>query len=87
MSYFMIVYGISRITDIYLGKTKEDVFVSAKKLVSGFQEYDGLEIEELIEMAEDDELEFDMVEMQGNYPGEGLSKKVLIDLYIEQWPE
>jgi hypothetical protein len=83
----MIVYGISRIRDIYLGKTKEDVLVSAKSLVNGFQEYDGLEIEELIEMAVNDELEFDLVEMQGRFPCEDLSKEALIDLYIEQWPE
>lgn len=80
MSFFLITYGMFQIEEIYIGKTPLEALNNAKELISSWPEYNYLPADELIELAEDDNLEFDLVEIFETMP-EDKSKENLIRIY------
>lgn len=85
MHYYMITYGRVQVEEIFFGETKMCVIKKARTMIDSWPEYAGVENEEILELAEEDELEFDLVKIKGNLPLETVSKEELIDIYQSQW--
>lgn len=85
MHYYMITEGLNSIEEIFLGETKEDVVKKARSMINQWPEYIEMDIEDIIEAAEEGEMEFDLVKIEGELPKAELSKNELIEIYQSQW--
>jgi hypothetical protein len=77
----MITYGATKINEAYIGETQADVVERSRELINQWPEYADCTDEEMIETLLDDEAEFDMVQIQGDFQGYNLSLKEMISLY------
>ncbi|WP_444910217.1 hypothetical protein [Microbulbifer sp. TRSA005] len=84
MSYFVMTEGIYKIDEIFFGATKDELVEKARDMIDQWPEYIEMETDEIIEMAEAGNAEFDLVEMSGPMPSQDISKAELISLYESQ---
>ncbi len=84
MSFYIVSNGASRIEDIFAGKTPEDVVQAARSMINQWPEYIDIDDDEIIELAEAGDIEFDLVEIPEDFP-ENASKEALINLYNKYW--
>lgn len=81
MSFYMITYGLAEIEAVYIGRTKEEVILNARPLIDEWHEYTSLTNEEVRELAEAGELEFDLVQIDAAWPGAKWDIAEMIALY------
>jgi hypothetical protein len=84
MSFFMITYGLTQIEEIYIGRTGGDAVSIARELIDQWPEYALMSDEEIRELALSDELEFDLIEIHAQWPGDNLNLQQLSDIYEKQ---
>lgn len=68
MSFFMITEGATQIEQLFIGKTRDEVVQNARPMINRWSEYECLEDQEIIELVELEDTEFDLVEIQGDWP-------------------
>ena len=81
MSYYMITYGSTQISEAYVGETQDDVVSRARGLINQWPEYADCTNDEILKILLDDDAEFDMVQIQKNFQGYDLSLEEMISLY------
>lgn len=84
MSFYIITYGNTQINEIYAGPTKYAAAEAARGLIDQWPEYRGLEDKEIIELAEDGQLEFDLVKIPEEFPAD-CSREHLERIYNHYW--
>jgi hypothetical protein len=85
MHHYIITYGITQLEEIFFGETKENVVENARHLINQWPEYKELENQEIIELSEAGNMEFDLVKIKGSLPAPNTSKEKLIATYERQW--
>lgn len=85
MSFYMITYGQTQVEKFYIGKTQGEVVKNARELIDQWWEYSDLTDDEIIEMAESDQFEFDLVEINAEWSSHKNNEKYLIALYEFQY--
>ena len=65
MHHYIITYGITQLEEIFFGETKENVVENARHLINQWPEYKELENQEIIELSEAGNMEFDLVKIKG----------------------
>ena len=76
---------MTQVERIFYGSTKEEVIDNARKMINQWHEYVDLDYKDIIEQAETGKMEFDLVEIKGQLPPTGVSKKHLIEVYQNQY--
>jgi hypothetical protein len=84
MSFYMITEGMTQIEELFIGKTKEEVVCKARPMIDQFPEYKPLDNEEILELLESEVVEFDLVEIDADWPGDNFNREQLIALYNHQ---
>jgi hypothetical protein len=79
--FYMITDGMTQIEASFVGTTPEDVIERAREYINEYPEYRDFDNEEILEMLLNDQLEFDLVQIQKAWQGYELSKEVVRDLY------
>lgn len=84
MSFYMITDGLPEIEAIYIGRTTDEVIASARPLIDQWREYASLTDEEVRDLAEADDCEFDLVEIDAPWPGVDWDMAEMVALYKHQ---
>lgn len=84
MSFYMITYGLTEIEAIYIGRTADEVIANARPLIDQWHEYASLTDEEVRDLAEADEFEFDLVVIDAPWPGANWDIAEMAALYKRQ---
>jgi hypothetical protein len=84
MSFYMITDGLTEIEMIYIGRTAEEAIANARPLIDQWHEYASMTDEEVREIAEADDCEFDLVEIDAPWPGENWDMAEMVALYERQ---
>lgn len=84
MPFYIITYGSSQIEDIYAGPTEIAVVQTARKLIDRWPEYRCMEDQEISELAQAGETEFDLVKIPESFT-DNYSREELIRIYNHYW--
>lgn len=75
-----------QVEEIYFGQTKEQVIESARQLIVQWPEYAELTDQEIIELIDAGRIfEFDLVEIEEEFPQHLITKKELIEIYEKHY--
>lgn len=81
MYCYIISEGKHEIEHIFFGATKDEVVEKARPMINEWWEYKAMNNEEIIDFAENNETEFDLVKIKGKLPKEDISKEELVIIY------
>ena len=82
MSFYVITEGCSQVEHIFVGRTKDEVINNARTMIDQFHEYKVMDNEEIIQGCDRGDIaEFDLVEIDADWPGENFNREEVISLY------
>lgn len=85
MAYYLITEGTVKIDHIYAGQTKDGVVEKARSMIDRWPEYEAMDNDEIIYLAENETAEFDLVKIPEAWPGPSATKDELIAAYERHW--